>query len=175
MNKEILRSYQKLERSKEKILGLLEGVSHEKLNQKLNDQKWSILQVLYHMKEAEKQPLAYMKKKTLDPKALYPSTLKQQFRSYLLRISLFLPLKFEAPKSVKDNIPGEIKLEELKKDWDQVRKDMQTFLNNLDPTLYDKKIFKHPKVGMINLRQTMVFFQSHFDHHVPQVKGLLKN
>lgn len=173
MDKKILTYFKRLERSKHNLLALVNGVPHEKLNTKPAEGRWSIAQVLYHMKEAEKLPLAYMKKKTLDPNALYPSTLKQQLRSYLLQISLFLPLKFEAPRVVKDGIPEEIHLEELKRDWEVVRKDMKAFLENLDPALYNKKIFKHPRIGMINIKQTMDFFQSHFDHHVPQVKGLL--
>ena len=173
MDKKILTYFNRLESSRHNLLALVDDVPHEELNAKPNEEKWSIAQVLYHMKEAEKLPLAYMKKKTLDPNALYRSTLKQQLRSYLLRISLFLPLKFEAPRVVKDGIPEEIHLEELKKDWEVVRKDMQAFLNNLDPALHNKKIFKHPRIGMINIKQTMDFFQSHFDHHVPQVKVLL--
>lgn len=173
MDKKILTYFKRLERSKHNLLALVNGVPHEQLNTKPAEGRWSIAQVLYHMKEAEKLPLAYMKKKTLDPNALYPSTLKQQLRSYLLQISLFLPLKFEAPRVVKDGIPEEIHLEELKRDWEVVRKDMKAFLENLDPALYNKKIFKHPRIGMINIKQTMDFFQSHFDHHVPQVKGLL--
>ncbi|MBL6447525.1 DinB family protein [Fulvivirga sp. 29W222] len=175
MDKHLHSYFERLESSKNKLLSLVEGASHEKLNAKPNDQKWSALQVLYHMKEAEKLPLAYMKKKTLDPDALYPSTMKQKFRSYLLRIFLFLPVKFEAPRVVKEGMPEEITLEELKTDWDNVREDMHEFLDNLAPALHNKKIFKHPRIGMINIRQTMEFFQSHFDHHVPQVKSLIKN
>lgn len=174
MNKELSSHFSRLERSRQEVLSLVDGKSHKLLNTRVNEQKWSVIQILYHMKEAERFPLMYMKKKILAPDALYPSTLKQQFRTYLLRISLFLPLKFEAPKVVKDDIPEEIKLEELKTDWDMVRSDMQAFLSELDPALYDKKIFKHPRIGMINIKQTMLFFQSHIDHHIPQVKGLLK-
>ena len=91
----------------------------------------------------------------------------------LLRVLLALPLKFKAPRVVKENIPDTIKLEELSAEWDEIRSHMQSFLSNLDEQMLTKKIFKHPRIGMINIVQTMHFYLAHLEHHIPQIKRQL--
>ena len=173
MREDLRRSLEKLERTKRQTLSLVEGLPSSVLNRKPQEGKWSIGQILFHMQQVEAVSLQYMRKKIENTTLVERTSVRENLRSLLLKVSLALPIKFKAPKVVSENIPDTVDYEMLKTSWEIIRIDLDHFVNNLPPEMLQHKIFRHPRVGLINIKQALVFYQSHFDHHLPQIKRLL--
>ena len=115
-----------------------------------------------------------MKKKTTDLSQVEKSGLREALKSTLLKLSLKLPIKYRAPKSIADSLPEEIEWNEFLLKWGDTRDEIYKFIEWLPKEAVDKNIFKHPRTGMMNITQTLRFIKDHFDHHVPQIKTQLE-
>lgn len=115
-----------------------------------------------------------MKKKVQAADQLKNAGLAQAFRLWVLTLAQRVPLKYKAPRVVTDNTPDDLPLDELIKQWDQVRDDLATLLNNIDEKNLDKLIYKHPIAGRLSAHQAVVTLIEHFAHHKPQIERLLK-
>ena len=92
-------------------------------------------------------------------------------RSMALGLALKSPFKFKAPPMLT-NMPEKYDIKELKAKWDTIRKNFSVTLENFPGELLNKAVFEHPKVGWLNISQTLDFLQDHFDHHKKQVLKL---
>ena len=160
-------------KSQKQLLNQVEGLTPAEINYQPEKDQWSVGQVLYHLYLVERLTLDYMKEKRLEIDSLAKTGLKESWRTFLMKISLKLPIKFKAPTSVKENIPHKIDLEKLSQDWAITHEGYNAFIDEFPANAYHSKIFRHPRIGKINLNQTLSFIQDHFDHHLPQVKNLL--
>jgi hypothetical protein len=88
-------------------------------------------------------------------------------------ISQRLPFKFKAPKVVVLSTPSYEGLLELTRAWDREREELRTLLDQFHDDEIRKKIYRHVVVGLLNMEQALIFFQEHFDHHVPQINRQL--
>ncbi|MDX1627333.1 MAG: DinB family protein [Fulvivirga sp.] len=173
MKKTIISKFQHLQRTKNDLLQSLSHLSEEELQRPAEGGKWSVAQILFHLYISEKLSLQYMQKKSQELNQLKPAGLKERFKSILLGISLRLPIKYQAPRRLAEQMPAEIDWQNLLIEWGQTRDALYKFIDQLPEESLRLKLFKHPRIGYINILQTMTFFQSHFDHHLPQVNNHL--
>lgn len=130
------------------------------------NEKWSILQHLYHCWLVERGVLAYIKLKTQDPDALERVTILTRLRFYLFFIILKLGLlKVKAPKVV-ETFPENMNREDLFKRIYKTREEADLFFEDLLEATARKGIFKHMFIGRLNKTLTQKFIKLHLAHHL---------
>jgi hypothetical protein len=116
-----------------------------------------------------------MKKKALGIDTLADSGIRQAVLSTLLKVSQRIPFRYKAPKAIVDNTPETLSLSELISSWDKSRNNLKSFLETIDDKHVRRIIFKHPIGGRLDAKQAMEFMYEHINHHLPQIKSLLKH
>jgi hypothetical protein len=169
---ELQRRLERLEATRAGVVARIENIDHTTLNRPRADGGWSVLQVLHHVIVAESGTLRYISKKMLAGPSLPRAGLKSRLRLWALQVTLASPLRFRAPGTIGD-VPDETDPAELKAHWDDVRVSWKEFLDGFPGELLDRMVFRHGMVGLMGLRDTLGFLQSHLDHHVRQVERLL--
>lgn len=92
----------------------------------------------------------------------------------VLVISQRLPgLKFKAPRAVVEITPSLTDLEQISKEWAEVRADLKALLEKIPAGQEKKLIYKHVRAGRLNILHALKFFREHIIHHTPQIKRLL--
>ena len=130
------------------------------------NEKWSILQHLYHCWLVENGVLAYIKLKTQDPDALERVRILTRLRFYLFFIILKLGLlKVKAPKVV-ETFPKNMTREDLFKRIYKTREEADLFFADLLEATARKGIFKHMFIGRLNKTLTQKFIKLHLAHHL---------
>lgn len=130
------------------------------------NEKWSILQHLYHCWLVERGVLAYIKLKTQDPDALERVRILTRLRFYLFFIILKLGLlKVKAPKVV-ETFPKNMTREDLFKRIYKTREEADFFFADLLEATARKGIFKHMFIGRLNKTLTQKFIKLHLAHHL---------
>ena len=138
------------------------------------NEKWSILQHLYHCWLVERGVLAYIKLKTQDPDTLERVRILTRLRFYLFFIILKLGLlKFKAPKVV-ETFPENMTREDLFKRMYKTREEADLFFADLLEATARKGIFKHMFIGRLNKTLTQKFIKLHLAHHL-KLCGLKTN
>ena len=173
MNTRLQYQFDQLERDRIGLLEKLTGYPENILNQKPGLEKWSVNQILIHLLTSERLTLLYLKKKSRGIDALKDSGLLTDLRLYLLKISQRLPLRFKAPKFLKQSTPDPVSLTELITQWNQSRVELQNFLESIADEHVRKLIYKHPVAGRFNIYQCLAFLREHFHHHLPQIDRVL--
>jgi hypothetical protein len=119
--------------------------------------------------------LRYIRKKSLGADQLADSGWIESVKMIFLRMSQRLPfLKFKAPAVLLEHTPPPLSLPEVIAQWNAVRLDLRNFLESIPEKNVRRKVFKHPVVGMLDVRQAMGFFGEHIRHHTPQIRKLMK-
>lgn len=167
---------QKFNQLQESYLGVKEHLmplDESLLNQSPAPGKWSVLQIFCHLQQSEFLSVRYLNKKISD--GPYPTTgLRESFRAKLLVWVLASPLKFQAPAAVRENIPDILVKNDLFQAFEDNRENMKAFLNDFPATRMNEAIYKHPRIGYINMSQALDFLLAHFVHHEKQIRKLTK-
>lgn len=174
MDKALASTFKKLEDQRSALLNQLSNIPADKLNA-APPNKWSVTQILSHLLTSEKLSTGYMYKKSLGIETLRDSGVKQSVLSVVLKISQRVPLKYKAPKIVEENTPEAMPLPVVIKQWDEVRTGLKSLLERIDSKHQKRLIFKHPIAGKFNAQQAVDFMYEHVNHHLPQIKSLLKH
>lgn len=140
---------------------------------KSEDGKWSIGQICYHLYMSESGTLQYIQKRIKEGKVTKTTGFNNFFNNTLLAIALKVPIKYKAPKAVSE-VPPKVDIKELMHAWEEQNEAFRDTIRNLPKSLADKEIFNHPIAGKFNIDQTINFIIEHYDHHLPQIKNLLK-
>ena len=149
------------------LLNKLEEFPKDKLS--FCDEKWSVLQIIYHIWLAEISSEKYIRTKIQYPETVINTPLLSYVKALLTKYFLLLGLTIKAP-DITANFPNKISLEELQSNWKKSRSSLSGLINELEQKkLADKAIFRHPLMGRINLSLTLYFFELHFNHHVRQI------
>ena len=149
----------------------LESETVNKLNYSKN--KWSILQILYHVWLAEISSEKYIRTKTKYPKTIVKTPFIAYVKAFLTKYFLKFGFTINAPK-VTTEFPKKICLQELKNSWKSSRLSFSKLIVDLDQkNLSNKAIFRHALMGRINMSLTLYFFQIHFNHHQKQIDKIL--
>ena len=163
MSKE--NSFKIINKDLEGLFGKLSVYTDEDLNKKINKNKWSIAENLYHLWLTELITIKYIKKKTSYPKSLVNVSYFSKFKMKLLELIFFTGVKMKAPKITYDSMPENIEIKKLKETWIKSRKFFEELVNALDESILKKGILRHPIAGRININMTLQFIKMHFHHH----------
>ena len=163
MSKE--NSFKIINKDLEGLFRKLSVYTDEDLNKKMNKNKWSIAENLYHLWLTEFITIKYIKKKTSYPESLVNVSYFSKFKMKLLELIFFTGVKMKAPKITYDSMPENIEIKKLKETWIKSRKFFEELVNALDESILKKGILRHPIAGRININMTLQFIKLHFHHH----------
>ncbi len=136
--------------------------------------KWSIAQILSHLISGEKLSLLYLEKKVQGIESVPDTGLWEEVKINLLKVSQRLPgLKFKVPQRVLENTPQYPDISTIEREWGIVRGGLKAFLEKLPDQQINRRIYKHPRAGYLNVKHALIFFREHVIHHTPQIKKLL--
>jgi len=174
LNQSLSNSFHSLETQRKALLSLIANLSHEQLHAH-REGKWSIAQILSHLIASETLSVRYLNKKILGIHDAPNTGIAEDLVMMVLIISQRLPLvKFKAPHVLADNTPVYQTAAAIEQAWDKTRFELKEVLARVQDDQLRRKIYKHPIVGMLNIKQTIRFFGEHIIHHTPQVKNLLR-
>lgn len=174
MNPNFQKTYDRLERQREQMFSMIKNLP-EDVYRNSPTGKWSIAQILTHLLTTEKLAITYMKKKSLGIDTLKDSGLKQRLLMVVLKLSQRIPfVRYKAPGVVIENTPEALSREELISRWDKVRGELKQFLEGIPEVHNHKLVYKHPIAGMLDAGQGVSFMDEHINHHLPQIKNLIK-
>jgi uncharacterized damage-inducible protein DinB len=176
VNTSLQQIFERIEAQRVALLKQVQPLSVEKFSYSPAPGAWSVAQVLTHILTAESLSVGYMKKKLQVIDQLDNAGFGSQFRFVILKISQRLPLlKFKAPKVVVEKTPEALSLDELTKQWDELRSSLKQLLESIPDAQVNKLIYKHPIAGKLNAYQAVAFFGEHIHHHKPQIEKLIHN
>lgn len=175
MNKLLASVLAELEKQREEILQSVSHLPDDAFNRAPQPGKWSVAQILTHILTSEKLSLGYMKKKVQGIDQLKDSGLSESLRLWLLIVSQRIPVKYKAPKVVVENTPETLSLARVTEEWTNFRKELAAFLSTIDDKHARRVIYKHPLAGRFDVRQTLIFFREHINHHRPQIDRILRH
>jgi hypothetical protein len=173
MHTKLLALYEKAENERKVILSSIAALPEQKFFHRQGN-KWSISQILVHLMTAENFSLQYMKKKSLGISQAGDTGLIEDLKFLILKMSQRVPLKYKAPKLLGEDSPKALPLSRIEELWDASRFELKIFLETFQDETLKKKIYKHPVVGRLNIIQAVSFLREHVNHHLPQIRRLLK-
>lgn len=173
MHTTVKHLFDKMEAHRVNLFKDLDKHAPEMMNKKPESDKWSVVQVMNHLADAEQTSVDYLRKKMTSEGPLPTSGLKATYRYLLLRLAFILPIKFKAPKFA-GSPSNDMSYEETKAKWDGVRQSLKHLLSEMTDEQVKAEIFKHPRVGKMNLLQALKFMQAHVDRHTQQIFNTLK-
>mgnify|MGYP006271815621 CR=1 FL=1 len=160
-----------LESQKNQLLDYYADLSPEQLAFQPTPQSWSLIQVGQHLMNTE-VVVGRMATQGLEqarPGQKAPIT--SHFWLLFGVMMLSLPItRFKVPESAaKEIVPGPpIELEVLRDDWQKCRQHWIALLDQFTPDQAGCPVFTHPRLGRLNISQTLQFLANHFDHHLMQ-------
>lgn len=134
--------------------------------------KWSALQTAHHLLLTEEMGLRYvLKKLSFGAEKVPPIGLGTWWRSSLLVIYLYLPLRFKAPVVVgPESEPEPISLDALTSRWKEVRTKWTNFFKSMPPEQAGLAIYRHPRAGRIGFKHALAFYFHHLLRHRKQIR-----
>jgi hypothetical protein len=166
--------FDQLESLRQSILASFRDFTADQLNQRPRPNQWSAAEVLSHLVTAERLSVTYLTKKLQGIDSLGRTGLWEEFKMGLLIISQRLPgLKFKAPRRVIESTTAMTSLPDIEAAWNAVRQDLRILLERLPENGMDRKVYRHPVAGYLNIKHTLAFFREHLIHHGPQLRRLL--
>jgi hypothetical protein len=169
----VITKFKKIEKDRLALMQELSKYSDEQLNKKPADGGWSPIQVLHHLIQAEYGSLLYIQKKlSFDPK-LEKSTIINDIRVFIFKITFSFPFKIKAPAAIADNLPDYADLKSTSKMWADGRQNLKKWLDNADDSIWNLQIFKHPFIGRLSIFHTLGFFGDHAKRHTKQIRKAL--
>lgn len=174
MHPDLQKVFDKIEIQRASILDALEHLPPEHINAHPTSGKWSIAETLSHIITAERMSILYIQKKIQGISDLNDSSLLEEVKMGLLKLSQRLPgLKFKAPPGVVKNTTQYRLHADITAGWNEVRHDLRLLLEKIPDSLRHRMIYKHPVVGFLNVKQALQFFYEHIHHHRPKLKKLM--
>lgn len=173
MHKSIDHLFQKMENHREDLYQRLQSYPSEVMNEKVNDDSWSVVQVIDHLILSEQSTIEYLKKKTTGGEPIPSAGPASFFRYHVLKFAMILPIKFRAPRFI-GNPDNSATLDQAMSRWKTVRLQLDQLLSTMTAEQINAEVFKHPIAGKMNLKQALKFIQSHVDRHTQQIFNILK-
>jgi uncharacterized damage-inducible protein DinB len=171
--KELLATFNKMERERFNLLKSLEEFSDDVLTQKPALDSWSVTETIYHLKVAENGALLYLRKKLEfggHRKATFGAAVKQK----LLSLAVSLPFKYKAPSVAQVPKGTKVSYAEAVAEWNDVREAHKKEYERIDESIIGNELFKHPAAGKLSILQSVKFMRQHVVRHVGQIERILK-
>lgn len=172
MNKVKLK-FEKLELTRINLTSLFNSIDKQGLTFKSNPEKWSIIQICFHVIKSEQLAIIVLNKNLKLKDNLKKRGFLGIIRDHSLSFALKAKIKFKAPAIVA-NPPETYDFQELMKKWETIRISLKNYIEVFPEQYLNKEIYNHPIAGWLNLSQTLNFLQNHFDHHKPQIEKRIK-
>ncbi|HTH58113.1 MAG TPA: DinB family protein [Cyclobacteriaceae bacterium] len=172
MNGRLQSLFDAIENQRHLLLSPLKNLPPEKLNKHPAD-KWSINQIIAHLISAEQLSVSYINKKILGVDQTADTGVYEELKMILLQISQRLPFRFKAPKKVVENTREEKDIAKLIEQWDAVRNELKSVLDKIEDHQIKRGVYRHIRVGLLNIQHALKFFGEHVIHHAPQIKRQL--
>jgi len=173
VNSALLRNFEKLQADTKLLLKDVSALSSVTYHYRPADNKWSISQILTHLLTSERLSLNYMKKKSLGVNDLEETGILENIKFLLLKISQRIPMRYQAPRQVVEQTPAPLSYGDLVRQWEAVRLELFQFLEQIKEENIRKKIYKHPRVGMLDANHALQFLGEHLHHHKPQIQAII--
>ena len=171
----ILKQFERMERKKSNFLNLLSSLPADKYFQSPDAATWSPGQVGNHLYLSEKLALLYLRKKLSFPEKVPGYHPRSWAGVPLYKAVLASVIKVKAPKNISMWEGQEVMpLHELIQKWNDLRKELFTFVSEEYPHFPHHLVFNHPFAGRLTFRQTLMFFGDHIDHHRRQLKRIIR-
>lgn len=170
MKEELLQQVEQLDQTLNLLFSNLQSYSHDQLNQAPSPNSWSPTQILHHIMLSEKYSLLYCQKKLSHQPALKTVGPLDHLKAKLVKWYLQIPIKFKAPQKLSGPaLPKESQLTDIQMQWQEQRKALHLFFEELPAKYVNKVIYKHPFGGRLSLEGMLNFFEAHFDRHRKQL------
>ncbi len=173
VHQSLFKKFQKLENDRQALYDTIKHIDNDELNKKPASGKWSPLQVIDHLRQAESMGLDYIQKKRENPDQVENVKMIGWLRLTLLDAALKLPVKYKAPALFQESA-HELDKNELLNEWVKVRQGLSHVVNDITPEEAQKGLFKHPAVGKLNLLQALSFMTIHQHRHKKQIEQMLE-
>jgi DinB superfamily len=170
---QLSRKFESLEKSRSDLTTYLHSVEVNALSFKINENKWSTIQLCFHVIKSEQLTIFSLNKNLKSKDKLRKSGSAAIVRNALLSFVLKSKIKIKAPALVA-NMPEDYDFKELMGKWEIIRSSLKEFLDYFPKQYLNKEIFRHPYAGWLNISQTLNFLQNHFDHHKVQIIKLIE-
>ncbi len=161
-----------LQESRKNLASQLTAIDSRFMIFKINAEKWSAIQICFHIIKSEQLTIISLGKNLQLKDRLKKSSFISTVRSMSLTYVLKSGIKIKAPAIVA-NMPENYDFDELMKKWQTIRTSLKDYIDKFPAEYLNKEIYKHPIAGWLNLSQTLIFLQNHFDHHKIQIERLL--
>lgn len=166
--------FQRMEKKKKLLIELIQSIPKAKYRQQLNPQSWSVGQASNHLYLSEKLSLAYLRKKMSYPDTIPRFHIKSWWGMFKYKIIL-TSTKAKAPKQINMWEDQEVLLpEQLDQKWSELRIELFDFIREKYPQFRNHLVYNHPFAGRLSMKQMLIFFNDHINHHTKQVRRILK-
>ena len=167
--------FEKLEGKKQEIFAFLQSIPEDQLYQNPNAHTWSVYQVARHLFASETNTLLYLKKKLSYPDSVPRYNPKSWGGVMLIKMVYLFHIKIKAPDSIDMwKITETMSLEELIMKWDELRKNLISFIEDQYPRFGKHLAFRHPFAGRMTMYQMLIFMNDHMNHHQKQMRRILQ-
>lgn len=164
----IRSSLERLQDERRTLLDALAGLDEARLRRPGPGGGWSVLQILGHVALAEQLTLAYLHKKMQDTSAIPRAGAASFWRLAVLKVALRSPLRAKAPERVA-HPEADTTFAAVRAHWDGVRQGWQDLVEAFPPSLVDRAVYRHPRVGRMRLAHTIDSLREHLVHHRRQI------
>lgn len=161
-----------MEAAKEAFVTEVNSFSPTHLSSSPNANEWTVLQIVEHLLQSEAGTLAYLKKKTQSGwESLEQANAASQSNGAALLERLHSTNRYSAPAILPEPI-GLKAWAHYQEEWKDSRKLFFDFLNDMDPSYFDRLVFRQPVAGPLDIFDTLAFLSAHIRHHLPQLSRI---
>lgn len=173
MNPALHQNFEKLQNDTKLLLKEVSSLSSATYHHRPAEEKWSISQIMTHLLTSERLSVSYMKKKSLGVDHLDNSGIAEDIKFFILKLSQRIPFRYKAPRQVIEQTPSPLSYGDLVRQWEAIRQELYQFLSEIPEKNIRKKIYKHPRVGMLDANHALQFLAEHLHHHKPQILAII--
>ena len=164
--------FKTLEEDRTGLFAMLAGLPEERINFKPAEDKWSIVQIVFHLVKAERVSVITISKELKSGNNAKTGE-DAAHRSKGLIDAMKSDAKIKAP-DILAKVPDTYDIEELRNKWEIIRTQLKEILDGLPAEAADLELYEHPYAGKLSLMQGLDFLHHHYLHHLKQIKRLIE-
>jgi hypothetical protein len=151
-----------------RLLDEVERLEPERLTAKPLPGKWSILEIVEHLVVGDRDVLQGLP----NPSALVDQRRRLKDRVSYRMVMFVLACRIPVKASPRHHPRGQSSLPDLRRDWDEMRQWLRSYVERLDRGDPAKAVFGHPVAGPMTLQQTLDMGKLHLSTHTRQIRRL---
>ncbi len=167
----IQRQFDRIDQRTRIIFDMLHSVTPEQYHQHPHPGQWTLLQIANHLYLSERSSLLYLRKKMSYPDTLPAFSISSWKTYYLVKLILITPKKVKAPPPIDMWTQTKIwEPDALEIKWNELHNEFSAYIEEQYPKFGRHLVFNHPFAGRMTMRQMLMFFCDHMDHHIRQMR-----